>query len=200
MRVVYEGRLMCVRMRCQTIAQLAVALHPFVRGTSLFVTTARPPDTATDVPFVVTLHDGTVAIQGRAVVRHAWASADNVFRRPGVLLAICALTESSRIVLEQVLRASPPPPPIPVRDAVRRRTPSVEQDDEITAKTPIPRLRPDRDAAEDDMCEVPTGRVQRPVEAIETTERVIAPSSNPLVALTDAAIDGYVDAAFGNVG
>jgi hypothetical protein len=89
--------------RCTTREQFVALFRRFCSPTSCFVpsTDMRPVGIAT--AFTIRLADGTLLLRGEGVVLDAWRTEANPFERPGVLLGIHRLAESSTHLYEQLL-------------------------------------------------------------------------------------------------
>jgi hypothetical protein len=175
---------MCIATRCTGVDQFVQMFARFVDEDSFFVSThnTRPPGLETS--FSVNLADGTPVLRGLCVVLQAWTDTNNVFKTPGVRLGIKRLTASSAPVFERLLVTRTPatPPPIPPSSK------TAELDD---AKT---KVHPPKQAVLAERKQTETTKVDEEPE-IETRtpgSDYVLPA-NPLMNLTDASLDGFVD-------
>jgi hypothetical protein len=192
---------MCIATRCTSVEQFIQMFARFVDEESFFVSThnTRPPGLETS--FSVQLADGTPVLRGLCTVLQSWTDASNVFKTPGVRLGIKRLTQSSMPVFEKLLvtRTHPgptiqplttttTPPPIPsiAKKAVDKdKTSEIKRELEDVKTTVAPPKQPVKPPP-------PPDDDEPEIETRTPGSDYILPA-NPLMNLTDASLDGFVD-------
>jgi hypothetical protein len=197
---------MCIATRCTSVEQFIEMFHRFVDEDSFFVSTVntRPPGLETS--FSVQLADGTPVLRGLCVVLQAWTSATSPFKTPGVRLGIKRLTANSMPVFERLLvtRSAPPAQgtPVPNPPAASQSTtvlPAPRFGD-TGPTTIVQRAEGTGPDAKRPVIEAEHGRARTELTADEKREQeqrtpgsdLVLPA-NPLMNLTDASLEGYVD-------
>jgi len=107
---------------CDSVEDFVGAFHRCCEDNAFFIASRSMRPVGLESAFSVDLSDGTPMLRGYGIVLDAWASADNRFKKPGVLIGIQKLTSDSKKVFEQLLIAravAADAPPEPGRD---RRT------------------------------------------------------------------------------
>jgi hypothetical protein len=198
---------MCIATRCTTVDQFVDMFHRFVDEDSFFVSTVntRPPGLETS--FSVQLADGTPVLRGLCVVLQAWTTATSPFKTPGVRLGIKRLTANSMPVFERLLvtRSRPTPPPTAPSLASGTGAPPTGsgtepaaagfRDNSPTTLLPSPIKA---EAAASATTEADAGKTtaeagsERPQETRTPGSDLVLPA-NPLMNLSDASLQGYVD-------
>ncbi|HUS28264.1 MAG TPA: PEGA domain-containing protein [Kofleriaceae bacterium] len=180
---------MCIATRCTSVDQFVQMFARFVDEESFFVSTHNTRPAGLETSFSVQLADGTPVLRGLCTVLAAWTDANNVFKTPGVRLGIKRLTASSMPVFERLLvtRSAPTPPPIPKRASDRDKTTELKREMEdvktsvvppkLPPPPPVPELEPDDEPE---------------IETRTPGSDYILPA-NPLMNLSDASLDGFVD-------
>jgi hypothetical protein len=207
---------MRIATRCTSVDQFVDMFHRFVDEDSFFVSTVNTRPAGLETSFSVQLADGTPVLSGLCTVLQSWTTTTSPFKTPGVRLGIKRLTASSMSVFERLLvtrsrpalplqrseaglargRAAPSsapssgrsgalPPPAPSASSGSRAT----QGAEVTSELDAP-LFSDTAA---------TTAVSPALRALVAEQPARAPGSdvvlpaNPLMDLTDASLEGYVD-------
>ena len=88
---------------CETPAHFVAAFHRFCDTRTCFIPSAETRPVGSRLAFSLRLADGTPMLRGTCIVKGAWTTSDNPFRRPGVQLAILQLTADSEALYEQML-------------------------------------------------------------------------------------------------
>ena len=97
---VYAGGLR-IGTRCETIDEFIEIFHRFCDGSLIFIPQAKR-QVGIDAAFSFDLKDGRTALCGVGVVLEQFTDADNRFGRPGVVIELRQLQDSSRPVFEQM--------------------------------------------------------------------------------------------------
>src|SRR5262245_48513721 len=154
---------------CTTADQFVAAFRRYAEKTLLFVPTAAPLANGTRARIAVTLADGSVMIEGDAEVVASTTRAVGLHGRPGMSVRWVALDDTSRQVLDQLVRArlTSRPVPLPTHLRPRPRAGTVpEPSPELAAEreratstvmgmTPVPKVSVEALAAECSIVEVP---------------------------------------------
>lgn len=106
--------------RCKTVDEFVDVFRHYVDGNSIFVSSLGTQPPGLETVFVVLLADGSPVLRGRCVVRKAWATADNQFRLPGLLLGLKTLTLRSKAIFERLKPVTAELPSVPEVEAVIR--------------------------------------------------------------------------------
>ena len=88
---------------CKTADHFIAVFHRFCDATTCFIPTTETRPVGSPLAFSLRLADGTPMIRGTCVVKQAWTTADNKFKRPGVQLEITRLAADSHATFEQML-------------------------------------------------------------------------------------------------
>ena len=88
---------------CKTPEQFVAAFHRFCDGKTCFVPSADTRPIGRALAFSLRLADGTPMLRGTCVVKAAWTTKANPFKRPGVLLEIEKLGAESEALFEYLL-------------------------------------------------------------------------------------------------
>ncbi len=94
-----RARVLRVATRCTSPDQFVEAFARFCDGRTLFVSSLSTRPIGTRLPFVILLADGTRAMRGQCEVIESYANPGNVYRRPGVKLALTELDDDSESML-----------------------------------------------------------------------------------------------------
>jgi hypothetical protein len=92
---------------CATVEEFVAAFHRCCEDNAFFIASRSMRPVGLESAFSVDLTDGTPMVRGLGVVLDAWSTADNRFKKPGVLIGIQKLTSDSKKVFEslQIARA-----------------------------------------------------------------------------------------------
>ena len=88
---------------CTTPEQFVSAFYRFCDAKTCFIPSVDTRPVGSTLAFSLRLADGTPMLRGTCVVKQAWDTAENPFKRPGVQLEITKLTTSSAAIFEQLL-------------------------------------------------------------------------------------------------
>jgi len=195
MRVTVEDtNQMCITTRCRSVEQFIAMFERYVDGNSIFVSTLGMRPAGTESAFVVLLADGTPVLRGRSIVRKAWKTTGNPFRLPGLLLGLRTLTPRSMQVFERMrgvrreetIASLAPPPPLPAPEPIastsitRRYVVPVRRAACVSAPMALSFSGPTKVAT-----------VLPRMTALPPADTILP--ANPLTALSDAALAGFVD-------
>jgi hypothetical protein len=97
---------MRVVTRCATPEAFITAFHRFCTVSTCFIPSTTMRTTGIETGFSIRLADGTPMLRGLCVIRESWATADNPYLRPGVLIGIRQFTAESKPVFERLLLAA----------------------------------------------------------------------------------------------
>lgn len=208
---------MCIATRCTSVEQFIEMFHRFVDEDSFFVSTmnTRPPGLETS--FQVQLANGTPVLRGLCVVLQAWTTTASPFKTPGVRLGIKRLTANSMPVFERLLvtRSRPAPPPAPPaalgagtqvpRPIDAHTSEPTTVDGSRFSDTGPTRLAPKPPPVPRSGTPAPTPTTPAPAPTTAPTAETTTESetrtpgselvlpANPLMNLSDASLEGYVD-------
>jgi len=93
-----------VRTKCRDVEEFVQTFHRFCEDSAVFISHARR-SVGEVVAFSFELADGTPALSGLGAVIEHFATADNRFGRPGVVIALHRLVRSARRVFDDLTRA-----------------------------------------------------------------------------------------------
>ena len=94
-----------VATRCTSADQFVEAFARFCDGRTLFVSSLSTRPIGTRLPFVILLADGARAMRGQCEVIESYANPGNIYRRPGVKLALTELDDDSEAMLSRLQEA-----------------------------------------------------------------------------------------------
>lgn len=186
-RCVHTERMGLESMRivtgCRTAEQFITAFHRFCDAKTCFIPSVDTRPIGSTLAFSLRLADGTPMLRGTCVVKAAWKTKDNQFKRPGVQLEITKLSAESAALYEHMLAQktavivksdddSPtqpvvvvvPPPPAPSPPAETRApgsaivlpaNPLFDLDDRVLDEILGCTLSEDADTAKDDDLAIP---------------------------------------------
>ena len=174
-----------VATKCTTIEQFISTFHRFCDQWSFFVATMASRPVGLETAFSIQLEDKTPVLRGLCTVVEAWATPANRFGRPGVRLEVKRLTKES----------------VPVFEAMQNARKAAE-----AAPAPAPAARPSQMPAEPPAATQDTSAAPEPISSdIDLTNPVATETrtpgsafvlpANPLMNLTDASLQGFVDCA-----
>lgn len=89
--------------RCKTPEQFIAAFHRFCDAKTCFIPSIETRPVGSALAFSLRLADGTPMLRGSCIVKAAWKTNDNEFKRPGVQLEITKLHPESAALYEQML-------------------------------------------------------------------------------------------------
>jgi hypothetical protein len=90
-----KTKALCVGTRCVDVGQFIATFHKFCDDETFFVATLTQRPVGLETAFSIQLADKTPVLRGLCVVREAWATPANPFKRPGIRLGIVRLTRDS---------------------------------------------------------------------------------------------------------
>jgi hypothetical protein len=136
-----------VATQCRDVDQFVRTFHRFCEDSNVFISHARR-SVGEVVAFSFELADGSAALSGLGAVVEQFASADNRFGRPGVVIALHRLARNARRVFDDLSAAR-----VSARDTDRRDTTPIPLAEaraytsdfqmlDADALTPIPQLPP----------------------------------------------------------
>ncbi len=180
-----KAKALCVATRCQTVPQFIESFAPFCDETTFFVATMNTRPRGLETPFAILLSDRTPALRGLCVVMEGWSTPANRYGRPGIRLKIKKLTPDSEELFQKLqrhkaalaeLRAevassaaqAPPEPTAGVVATTAEPAPTSAS----PISDPLPRPTPD---------------------PLRTPGSDLVLPANPLMNLTDASLEGFVD-------
>lgn len=106
-RCVHTERMGLESMRivtgCKTPEQFVAVFHRFCDAKTCFIPTSDTRPVGSALAFSLRLADGTPMLRGTCVVKAAWPTKENAFKRPGVQLEIDKLSTESEPLYEQLL-------------------------------------------------------------------------------------------------
>jgi len=88
---------------CTTPEQFVAVFYRFCDAKTCFIPTADTRPVGSSLAFSLRLADNTPMLRGTCVVKAAWKTSENMFKRPGVQLQIEKLTTESAVIYEQLL-------------------------------------------------------------------------------------------------
>lgn len=180
-----KQKALVVATRCTSVEQFVTTFHRFCDQWSFFVATMASRPVGLETAFSIQLEDKTPVLRGLCTVVEAWATPANRFGRPGVRLEVKRLTKES----------------VPVFEALQNARKAAE-----AAPVPAPPARPSQAAVEPPAARSDTSAAPEPVSndvdltnPVATETRTPGSSyvlpANPLMNLTDASLEGFVDCA-----
>ncbi|MBL9012926.1 MAG: PEGA domain-containing protein [Myxococcales bacterium] len=180
-----KQKALVVATKCTSVEQFVSTFHRFCDQWSFFVATMASRPVGLETAFSIQLENKTPVLRGLCTVVEAWATPANRFGRPGVRLEVKRLTKES----------------VPVFEALQNARKAAE-----AAAVPAPPTRPSQMPAEPPAAERDTSAAPEPVPTdvdltnpIATETRTPGSSfvlpANPLMNLTDASLEGFVDCA-----
>jgi hypothetical protein len=164
---------------CKTPAQFVAVFHRFCDAKTCFIPTTDTRPVGSALAFSLRLADGTPMLHGTCVVKAAWPTKENAFKRPGVQLEIEKLSEDCEVLYEHLLsqKTQVTPPPA-VRIPERKATEQIVQLD-----------RAERAPTEQDSA-APTIQMA-PLERRTPGSAIVLPA-NPLSEIDDSALDAML--------
>ena len=106
-RCVHTERMGLESMRivtgCKTPEQFVAVFHRFCDAKTCFIPTTDTRPVGSALAFTLRLADGTPMLSGTCVVKAAWPTKENAFKRPGVQLQIDQLSTDSEALYEHLL-------------------------------------------------------------------------------------------------
>ncbi len=106
---------------CQTADEFVAAFRRYAEKTMLFVPTATPLPQGARARLAITLSDGSVMIEGDAEVIGSTSRAVGLHARPGMSIRFHELDDTSRQVIDQLVRARLMSRPVPLPTHLRPR-------------------------------------------------------------------------------
>lgn len=181
-----KQKALVVATRCTSVEQFVSTFHRFCDQWSFFVATMASRPVGLETAFSIQLEDKTPVLRGLCTVVEAWATPANRFGRPGVRLEVKRLTKESVPVFEALQNArkaaeaasAAAPPPRPSQAAVE--PPPAAKDDTSAAPEPV--------SNDVDLTNPVATETRTPGSSY------VLPA-NPLMNLTDASLEGFVDCA-----
>ena len=190
---------------CKTAEHFVAVFHRFCDATTCFIPTTETRPVGSRLAFSLRLEDGTPMLRGACVVKQAWTTADNKFKRPGVQLEITKLASECHATFEQMLAMKSNGVVATARnETTNQHVPRGKAIELILRQGNAPAVV--RKPAEDKFDNIPTVRVGTP-ELIQddeprTTKTALpaesrAPGSaivlpaNPLMDIDDKALDEF---------
>lgn len=165
---------------CTSVEQFISVFHRFCDARTCFIPCVEIRPVGSRLQFSLRLADGTPMLRGSCIVRDAWATSANPFKRPGVQLELRKLTTDSTAVFEKLLAQ---------RTAVGTRPRGLTEAPPITAAAaPSPSPPPPVEIA------TPTVRMaplQYLTESRTPGSAYVLPA-NPLSDFDDAAIEAFL--------
>ncbi len=87
---------------CKTPEQFVAAFYRFCDAKTCFIPSVDTRPVGSELAFSLRLVDGTPMLHGTCVVKAAFTTKDNPFKRPGVQLEITKLSAESAVLFEQM--------------------------------------------------------------------------------------------------
>lgn len=172
--------------RFTTVEDFVYSFARFCADAACFIPGAHAKRAGVETAFSLRLADGTPMLLGLCVVLESWATAENPYGRPGVMLGIRKLTPESKLMFQQLRRVHHRG-----EDTARIEVPS-EVFDELAKATvqmaplfPEPAVFEDVANGEEDSGGIPEAIA--PVDSLPAADATVPMSRPPVMTLLGVA-------------